>query len=230
MKHRHFAFVILLCILLLLAACNRTAADPNALTQEGVALTAEPGETTIPDVTFATEAQTTEESGTTRVAQKVKLSMFSYLRQRLSFSMNASVTKVMNAIKARDIAALEAMMCLNIKQNIEDLPGEIGELIDAIDGKITEYTWSRGGGTEMSDRDGRLMDQDDSGIKFETTGGVYGLHITWEVANNYAPEETGIRVISLWRQVLVEYQGEVYKKSEELAAIKAPEGLSSWHD
>ena len=156
--------------------------------------------------------------------------MFSYLRQRLSFNMDSSVTKVMNAVKARDIQALESLMCLNIRENEEDLPGKIGELIDAIDGKVTEYTWSRGAGHESSSGDGRLLDQEDSGIHFETTGGTYGLQITWEIANNFAPEELGIRAIYLRRQTIVEYQGEFYKQTEDLVVIKATEGVGKWHD
>ncbi|MDR2687426.1 MAG: DUF5104 domain-containing protein, partial [Oscillospiraceae bacterium] len=92
------------------------------------------------------------------------------------------------------MAALESLMCQSIRESEDDLPGRIGELIDAIDGKITEYTWSRGAGYEGR-RNGRELVQDDSGIEFETTGGVYGLGITWEVANNFAPEETGIRAM-----------------------------------
>lgn len=159
-----------------------------------------------------------------------KLSMFSYLRQRLSFNMDSSVTKVMNAIKVRDIQALESLMCLNIRENEENLPDKIGELIDAIDGEINDYAWSRGAGHEASSGDGRLLDQEDSGIRFETTDGIYAIRITWEIANNFAPEELGIRAIYLWRIKMVEYQGGFYERAEELVIIKATEGVGKWHD
>ena len=58
-----------------------------------------------------------------------------------------TVNNLITAIETRDIDALESMMCRNIKQNVEDLPVKIGELIDAIDGKITDFNWETFGGT-----------------------------------------------------------------------------------
>ena len=173
-------------------------------------------ETTALNVTLTTESDTT-------------LSLSSYLRQRKSFNMNSYVDKVMNAVKTRDAGALESMMCLNIKRNEEGLSDKIEELIDAIDGQIAEYDWTQGAEHEEQ-RSGRRLCQKDSGIEFKTAEGVYLLNITWEVANNFSPNEIGIRSICLSIQTLVEYMGEVYEQYEVLVIISATEGVSDWHD
>ena len=61
------------------------------------------------------------------------------------FDTRTTVNSIMDAIETRDINVLEAMMCNNIKQNVDDLPGEIGVLIDTIDGEIITRDWSMSG-------------------------------------------------------------------------------------
>ena len=204
MKKRHlcFVFAAVLLILFLLAACNTDDA---------------PASTTA--VQHITTQASTALGETTTAAKPVKLSMFHYLRQRLSFNMNSSADKVMSAIKKRDIETLESMMCLSIKENEDDLSNRIGNLIDTIDGEILEYTWSQGGSHGESSHDGKILDRQDFSIRVESTEGVYILQITWEIANNFAPEETGICAISVRLQTLVDYKGVSYETYETLAGI-----------
>ena len=64
--------------------------------------------------------------------------------QQRSFNMDNSICGVVEAINKSDANALEAMMCLNIKQNVEDLQGEIDKILDAIDEVIDSYSWTKG--------------------------------------------------------------------------------------
>jgi len=126
----------------------------------------------------------------------------------------------MDAIETRNIDALEAMMCLNIKQNVTDLRSEIDALIDAIDGKVTEYDWKIEGGGYSGSRSGKRIVQDNWGIYFKTPVKNYRLLVYWEVANNFSPGETGIRRIRL-----VSETDDVL-----LNLISATEGVNDWHD
>lgn len=57
---------------------------------------------------------------------------------------------IAQAFVDRDVEALEEYMCLNIKENVDDLPGEIQKLYDLIDGEITETSFDyHTGGAHM---------------------------------------------------------------------------------
>jgi len=145
--------------------------------------------------------------------------------QRRTFDMDASVNMVMDAIKARDIDALEALMCYNIKQNASDLSDTIGGLIDAIDGEIVEFNWRNGFSYEESRDSGKRIVQREAVADFKTSaGGNYRLAILWEVVNTFKPEERGIRDIVLFDRNLIGQDN--YK----VAQICVTEGNGSWHD
>jgi len=117
--------------------------------------------------------------------------------QKRTFNMDASVSAVMDAIKAKDIDVLEAMMCKNIKQNVSDLRGEIGKLIDAIDGDIVSVSpWSRAYTSSTIDAKKQLFLQSID-LVFVTPEKEYKLGIMWGIVDTATPEERGIRSIAL---------------------------------
>lgn len=141
---------------------------------------------------------------------------YSYLQ--INNNTNIAAPKIIEAVKARDIGALEAMMCLNIKQNAENLPEKIGELIDSIDGEIIESSWESYGSSYDIGKDNKTVLQGGIAINLITSTGTYIVGVWWETANTFAREETGIRSIRLLDSNL-----------NELNSISATEGIS-WHD
>ena len=143
------------------------------------------------------------------------------INQQITNNTNVAAPKIINAIETRDVAALEAMMCLNIKQNVENLHGKIGDMLDLIEGDITDALWeNRGGSYEGHQNDGRTIIQGGISIYITTTTGTYAVGVWWEDANNFAREETGIRNIGLSQT----------NPLKSLAIISAIEGVGSWHD
>lgn len=109
------------------------------------------------------------------------------------------------------------MMCNNIKKKVPNLSDEIGKLIDAIDGDIISYNWSPSGGYDES-RNGKQVKQESWSYYINTSTGLYYLGITWEIANNFAPEETGIRRFGV----------SVSGSGIALVLITAPDGIRPW--
>lgn len=145
--------------------------------------------------------------------------------QQITNNTNVAAPIIIDAIKERDIDALETIMCNNIKENVEDLPEKIGELIDAIDGEIIESSWEdRGGSYQASDGEGKIIVQAGLDIYFTTTEGTYVVAVWWETVNTFKPEETGIRNIALCDPDLA------FTDNYVLAKISATEGISEWHD
>ena len=143
------------------------------------------------------------------------------ISQQITNNSNVAAPKIINAIGTGDVAALEALMCLNIKQNVKNLPEKIGELFDAIDGDITEVKWDDGGGSYEGNREnGKTILQVGMDIFITTTSGTYVVGVWWEGINTFQPEETGIRNIGLSQT----------NPLKSLAIIRATEGVSSWHE
>ena len=121
----------------------------------------------------------------------------------------AATNTVLTAIQNRDIDTIESFMCKNIKDNTSDLRGEIGRLIDLIDGTITSKS------TEFYDdfsvaSGGKTIMQATANSQIYTTAGEYGFDIIWEYYNNFSFAERGIREIRLsipletgWYDILV---------------------------
>ena len=144
---------------------------------------------------------------------------YSYLQQ--TNSPEIAESKIIEAVTEKDIDALEAMMCLNIKQNTENLHVKIGELLDAIDGEITEITGKPGISYYERREDGRTINQDGIWIyiKTSTSTDTFFLSVIWESANTFSIEETGIRGIALQDP-----------DGYSLVRINATEGVGEWHD
>jgi hypothetical protein len=141
-----------------------------------------------------------------------------YLHLQQTNSTDIAVPKIISAIKAKDVDALEALMCRNIKENVNNLPEEIGKLMDSIKGEITDYSWKTVGNYNGKRDDGRKIIQANLDIYLTTSTGTYYLSIVWEAANSFAKEETGIRGIGLM------VDGRV------LGKINATEGIGEWHN
>jgi len=143
-----------------------------------------------------------------------------YQYQMRIFDRDKITASIVKAIDARDSAALKDLMCLNIKENVEDLSGKIDEVISTINGKVTKYR-VESAGQYSSARDGKRVNQIGWDIYFSTATNNFRMHILWEVANNFAPDETGIRRILLL---------EGAPPHTELKSIWATEGVFGWHD
>jgi len=117
--------------------------------------------------------------------------------QSLTFPGERAITiEIMDAIGARDIAALEAMLSSTIRKKAQNLPSEIGELIDAIDGEVTEYGWHPAGGSDTSNF-GTRISRTTWDIEIQTTTKSYELIVGWVVVNNRKPEEVGMSTLRL---------------------------------
>lgn len=130
--------------------------------------------------------------------------------------------KIIEAIQEDDVEALENMMCLNIRQNVENLPEQIQYLYDCIEGEIITIEWDYGGDSySESQQDGKAIAQVGIDIQITTTADQYFIGITWETVNNFQPEETKIRNIGLVKN---------YWPYDRLCLIQATDGLSCWHE
>jgi hypothetical protein len=97
---------------------------------------------------------------------------------------------------------------------VPNLSDEIGELIDSIDGQVIDIFLNPSGSYSVKNN-GKAIAQESWGYYITTTAGTYYLGITWEIANNFAPEETGIRSIGVTDQ----------QDFSLLALISAPDGI-----
>ena len=142
---------------------------------------------------------------------------YNYLVQ--TNNTNIAAPKIISAIKAKDVDALEALMCQNIKENVNNLPEEISKLMDSIDGEIINSSWENVGNYDAKHGDDGAILQVLFDIYLTTSEGDYKLLLTWETANSFAKEEAGIRAITL-----------LIPHGSTLADIRATEGIGEWHD
>ncbi|MCL2301278.1 MAG: DUF5104 domain-containing protein [Firmicutes bacterium] len=147
--------------------------------------------------------------------------------QSRTFDRDATAHAVLNAIEARDVDALAAMMCKNIKQYVPGLSGKIKKLYDAIDAidDKANISWKWLGVYSETQRDGKHIVQSDLNVYFETADDVYLLMITWETINNFSPDERGIRLIDFYNIRLFE-EGQ----QNPIAGIRATDGIGHWHE
>jgi len=144
--------------------------------------------------------------------------LFPFLQKPTFIGWEATANNLMSAVKENDIDALEAMMCKNIKDNVPDLPDEISNMLDAIDGEIVDFTWRTMGGYNANHGGGKSLSQKHLIINFTTSNGSYRFGMVWEYYNSFQPEEQGIRNIGLSQD------------GNTLALIKATNGVGEWHE
>gem|GEM_PF-1111823 len=142
---------------------------------------------------------------------------YNYLVQ--TNSTDIAAPKIINAIKEKDVDALEALMCQNIKENVNNLPEEINKLMNSIDGEIINSSWKNVGNYDAKHGDDGAILQVLVDIYLTTTEGDFKLLLTWETANTFAKEEAGIRAVTL-----------LIPHGSTLADIRATEGIGEWHD
>jgi hypothetical protein len=131
---------------------------------------------------------------------------------------NIAAPKIISAMKAKDIDALEELMCRNIKDNVNNLSVEISKLMDSIDGEIINSSWENIGDYNENRGNGKAILQVNLVICLSTSMNTYHLGVMWETANSFAKEEAGIRNIGL------------SVDSHTLVLITATEGVGEWHD
>ena len=144
-------------------------------------------------------------------------------QQNASFNKDQVVIEIMDAVTTRDIEALQAMMCKNIKTNVPNLSVKIGELIDAIDGEILEFTPRTINAYYSNSDSGKQISQIRLAMDIEAPTKNYLLSVMWEYVHNFSPDELGIRVINLYDTAIEGPAGLVY-------GITATEGLFDWHN
>jgi len=130
-------------------------------------------------------------------------------------------SNLMRAIEENDIDLFEEQLCLNIKVNVDDLPGKITELFDTIDGEVIELTWERLGGYEANRGGGKSLKQIMLHIYLTTTTENYILSGTLEFYNSFQPEEMGMRSILF---------GKYEPPYTPAVDIRATNGVGSWHE
>ena len=143
------------------------------------------------------------------------------LRQQFENTPSRCMPIIVEAVKEKDVQTVEGYMCKNIRDNKEDLAGEIQALYDCIEGDIVEIGWKYGNaGYSESQQDGRAIMQESIDIDIKTTVDTYTIGIIWEKINNFQPEETGIRNFTII----------TLDPLERLYSIQATEGLERWHE
>jgi hypothetical protein len=118
--------------------------------------------------------------------------------QSMTFPGEKAITEeIMAAIAERDIAAIEDLIGPGIKRKYENIPRNIGALVDAIEGEIVDFSWNPTGGVDKSNFGTRLST---SGwdIRFKTTTETYVLTIGWVIVDNRKPERVGLGNMALF--------------------------------
>ena len=213
---KHIALLLVLALALPLAACGGPILKPSG-GAPSIPTTTIPT-TTIPQ---STDGEIdTDDSGNSDGG--ILESIFSGLGKFSSFlDVDKSVETVIAAFKTRDIDAIEALMCKNIKDNTPNLRGEIGKLIDLIQGKITSTSSESTNDFSVSSG-GKNIEQASSYSIINTAIAKYIINITWEYYNNFSLGQRGIRYIGVSLIANDDY--------EILGEIMATEGIYSTHD
>jgi len=120
------------------------------------------------------------------------------LYQSASFPGESVVTKnIVDAINAGDIDAIEAMFSPDRKQTMDDLPGHIGALIDAIGGEVIEIRFNGAGYSSSESGTGRAYNYRSWARYLDTETETYILDIGWMITNSSAPREVGLGSLHL---------------------------------
>ena len=160
------------------------------------------------------------------------MSIFPFLGEKKTISNEEVAEAVIYAVENKDASAIEAVMCKNIKDNFDDLTGEINKMLSYIEGDIESITWKRFGGYYENDGNGNSVKQNDQSYTIITSKGVYGISVTVETDNSFASEELGIRAIALNTQIKNTRPNSAYEYiyGEFLYRIFATEGIGEMHD
>lgn len=160
------------------------------------------------------------------------MTIFPFFPNRQTMNNEKVAKAVIYAVENKDASAMEEVMCKNIKDNYNDLTGEINKMLSYIEGDVENITWKRSGGYSESDGKGNSISQNYQDYDIFTTKGVYGISIVIETHNTFSPEELGIRSISLFTLIKNPNpdSSREYVFGESLCKISATEGIQDWHD
>lgn len=143
--------------------------------------------------------------------------------QQLYNHSGVATSKIIAAFEEKDVNAMEELMCYNIKQNTEDLPGKINEMYSCVEGNVIELIEEESGYSFSADHgDGKQILQTNIFITIITTRGEYRVSVMWETINTIHPEEAAIRSIVLYQKSETDF--------ESLYSIRATEGVGEWHE
>ena len=119
--------------------------------------------------------------------------------QDLSYPGEQIITdQIIDAVKSKDIDALEEMMSPYAQENIEDLSGKLTELVNTMDGKIIKAGFDCGASdTVRKDYDSYVSYLTWS-IEFKTDVTTYILYVTWVRADTVNSEIVGMKALSLF--------------------------------
>lgn len=162
----------------------------------------------------------------------ILMTIFPFFGEKKTVSNEEVAEAVIYAVENKDASAIEAVMCKNIKDNFDDLTGEINKMLSCIEGDIESITWETGGGYSESDGRGNSITQNHQDYEIITTEGVYGISIVVETYNSFSSDELGIRAIaldSLIKNTNPNISRE-YVYGETLYDISATEGVKDWHN
>ncbi len=148
-------------------------------------------------------------------------SLISY-NQQITYNSAIGAERIIEAFKNEDVAALEELMCKNIKENTENLSDKIQSMFDIVNGEITETSYEHAGYSFSQSNPGKgEINQSVVRITIKTTVQEYCLFVNWETINTYQPNENGIRRITV-------NVGDNY--AELLCEISATNGICEWHE
>ncbi|MBQ9849766.1 MAG: DUF5104 domain-containing protein [Clostridia bacterium] len=160
------------------------------------------------------------------------MSFFPFFGDKKTVSNEEVAEAVIYAVENKDASAMEAVMCKNIKDNFDDLTGEINKMLSYIEGDIESVTWQRLGAYSQSDGEGKSISQNNQNYDIFTSSGAYGISVVIETHNSFSSDELGIRAITLYSKIknTNSQDPREYVYSETLIRIAATEGVKDWHD
>ena len=160
------------------------------------------------------------------------MAIFPFFGEKKTVNNEEIAEAVIYAVENKDASAMEAVMCKNIKDNFDNLTGEINKMLSYIEGDIESISWETGGGYSESDGRGNSITQNHQDFEIITTECAYGISVVVETYNSFSSDELGIRAIGLYTLIkntnLNSSQEYVY--GETLYKIFATEGVKDWHD
>lgn len=160
------------------------------------------------------------------------MSFFPFFGEEKIVSNEDVAEAVIYAVENKDASAMEAVMCKNIKDNFDDLTGEINKMLSYIEGDIESITWKSFGGHYINDGNGKSLKQNSQNYTIITSKGTFSLSLTIETDNSFAPDELGIRTIALHKLIKNPDSNSSYEYISDgvLYKIFATEGIGELHN
>lgn len=165
------------------------------------------------------------------VIMSILMSIFPFFGEKNIVSNEDVAEAVIYAVENKDASAMEAVMCKNIKDNYDDLTGEINKMLSYIEGDIESITWKRFGGYYENDGNGNSVKQNDQDYIIITSKDIYNFSVVIETDNSFASEELGVRAIALSTLTVNSRPNSSYGylPGEFLYKISATDGIGELH-